>query len=170
MGSIETDNNIARSHLSRKLRDALCKNGWHPNHVTILGMLFTVAMLALHLRGRYAAAAVCVLIRSYTDILDGDMARGCGLTSTLGGALDSMSDTLFWCFIGFMLMRRLTTSVILRVGVPVGILGAMWLYGLFFVSANVFEDHTEVKKRFPFVVSNTLVITQLVYAILIVIT
>ena len=167
MSPIETDNDIARSHVSHKLREMLCQSGWHPNHITIVGILFTIAMLLLHLHGNYAAAAICVLVRSYTDILDGDMARGCGLQSRLGGALDSLSDTAFWYIIGYLLMRQFSTSLLLRFAVPLLILCSMWLYGIVFVSSNVFHDHAQLQQRFPFLGSNTLVTNQIAYALLV---
>ena len=134
-----------------------------PNHVTLAGMLLSIVFLVAHVRGHFVVATVCLLARSYLDILDGDMARGCGLTSKLGGVLDSLSDSVFWAAIVYIVTRRFVRSTVACMCVAVTTIVTLWALGLAFVSADALHDHAAMMSTFPFIGNNTMLIAQLVY-------
>jgi CDP-diacylglycerol---glycerol-3-phosphate 3-phosphatidyltransferase len=73
----------------------LClRMGIHPNHITILGMLFFVAAGILCSRNSWIGALILVITGSLMDGLDGVLAREGGKKSTFGAILDSSCDRL----------------------------------------------------------------------------
>ncbi len=93
----------------------LGRTGLSPNAVTLVGMLLQVAVAALIVDGRLAAAGVAGGVSALFDGFDGALARAQGTATRFGALLDSTTD-------------RLTEALYLA---PVA-----WLYG---VSPDVVE-------------------------------
>jgi CDP-diacylglycerol--glycerol-3-phosphate 3-phosphatidyltransferase len=70
------------------------RRGIHPNHITILGLLFFIAAGILCGRNSWLKALILVIIGSLMDGLDGVLAREGGKKSTFGAILDSCCDRL----------------------------------------------------------------------------
>jgi len=70
--------------------------GWgvHPNHVTTLGFVVTMAAGATFLTGHVRIAGALVLLGGLFDILDGQVARSSGLASVFGSFYDSTLDRI----------------------------------------------------------------------------
>lgn len=68
----------------------------HPNHVTLLRIALTAAMLAVYMAGGGLGLVVLFgFLAGLSDLLDGALARRRGLTSALGAFLDPLSDKIY---------------------------------------------------------------------------
>ncbi|MBN1306931.1 MAG: CDP-alcohol phosphatidyltransferase family protein [Chitinispirillaceae bacterium] len=70
------------------------KTGVHPNHLTLLGLLFFIAGGALSARALWHWALLPIIIGAFMDGLDGLLARESGKKSDFGAILDSSCDRL----------------------------------------------------------------------------
>ena len=70
------------------------KIGIHPNHVTIVGLLFFIGSGILSASNSWHYALTCGVIGSLMDGLDGVLARESGKKSRFGAILDSSCDRL----------------------------------------------------------------------------
>lgn len=73
---------------------ALVRAGVHPNHVTSVGFVVTMAAGAAFLMGHVRIAGALVLLGGLFDILDGQVARSSGLSSVFGSFYDSTLDRI----------------------------------------------------------------------------
>ena len=73
---------------------ALVALGLRPNHVTVAGLLLSVAAGLLFFEGEFRWAAVVTAAAGVCDILDGEMARRLGRGNVFGAFLDSTLDRL----------------------------------------------------------------------------
>jgi CDP-diacylglycerol---glycerol-3-phosphate 3-phosphatidyltransferase len=73
---------------------ALVRAGVHPNHVTTVGFVVTMAAGAAFLMGNVRIAGALVLLGGLFDILDGQVARSSGLSSVFGSFYDSTLDRI----------------------------------------------------------------------------
>jgi len=71
---------------------ALVALGLRPNHITVGGLLLSVAAGLLFFEGEFRWAAVVTTAAGVCDILDGAMARRLGKGSVFGAFLDSTLD------------------------------------------------------------------------------
>jgi len=63
-----------------------------PDHLTILGLCLSLLAALMLGRGSFFGAGFVLLLAGLCDILDGDVARERGVTSTFGAFLDSTLD------------------------------------------------------------------------------
>jgi CDP-diacylglycerol--serine O-phosphatidyltransferase len=89
--------------LQRRLRprarprfSGLSFNRMIPNILTMLGLCAGLTAMRFAIEGRFAAAAVAILVAAAIDGLDGRIARLLKATSRFGAEFDSLSD--FLCF------------------------------------------------------------------------
>jgi outer membrane protein assembly factor BamB len=76
---------------------ACCKLGVHPNGLTVSSMVTSAMMIGFHegWLGPWQLVPICMMYKWFADAVDGPVARTCGRSSALGGALDSMADWMF---------------------------------------------------------------------------
>lgn len=78
--------------------------GWnvHPNTVTAVGFVFSVAVGVQFYVGNFVAAGVLLILSGVCDVLDGKLARSTNNTSTYGALFDSSIDRYseFFIFAG----------------------------------------------------------------------
>lgn len=72
----------------------LAKTGLSPNHLTVIGLMISLAGAYLFYRGEQFTAALVLLFGSLVDALDGTLARLTGKTSRFGAFLDSTFDRI----------------------------------------------------------------------------
>jgi phosphatidylglycerophosphate synthase len=65
-----------------------------PNLLTISGLIFNFIILYLMISGIFFGTSMLLLIRYLLDCLDGGVARKYNKKSSIGGALDTWSDTI----------------------------------------------------------------------------
>ena len=80
---------------------------FHPNVYTIIGLLcIPLIVHNIYFHKPMAFAILIIFIKSVLDVLDGSVARKCGLTSELGHILDHLSDLIFYGSIGVLLLFK----------------------------------------------------------------
>ncbi|AEH25526.1 archaetidylinositol phosphate synthase [Pyrococcus yayanosii] len=72
----------------------LVRLGFSPNHLTVLGLLLSLAAAYAFYRGDQRVAALLLAIGAFFDALDGSLARLTGRVTRFGGFLDSTLDRL----------------------------------------------------------------------------
>ncbi len=81
-----------------------CDRNIHPNVLTALALGLSAAIPYFHLNRRTWAVVAAILLRQLLDCLDGEVARRCRKTSSLGALLDSISDGVFyWALISIVM-------------------------------------------------------------------
>ena len=80
--------------LFRPLASALAKRGVKPDHLTIAGLFLSILTALMLSRGEFLGAAFILGLAGLCDMLDGDVARETGSTSTFGAFLDSTLDRI----------------------------------------------------------------------------
>jgi CDP-diacylglycerol--glycerol-3-phosphate 3-phosphatidyltransferase len=78
----------------RPLASALAKRGVKPDHLTIAGLFLSILTALMLSRGEFLGAAFILGLAGLCDMLDGDVARETGSTSTFGAFLDSTLDRI----------------------------------------------------------------------------
>ena len=63
-----------------------------PDHLTLLGLFLSLLAALLLGKGTFFTAGLVLLLAGLCDLLDGDVARARGITSTFGAFLDSTLD------------------------------------------------------------------------------
>ncbi len=81
---------------SRPRFNGLSFNRMIPNILTMLGLAAGLTAMRFALEGRFAAAAVAIIVAACIDGLDGRLARLLKATSRFGAEFDSLAD--FLCF------------------------------------------------------------------------
>jgi phosphatidylglycerophosphate synthase len=75
--------------------------GVHPNLVTFVGLLLTIAAFGLFWKGEFTAGLVCAWIMTFLDTVDGKLARVTLTSSKIGNIFDHGIDLIhppFWWF------------------------------------------------------------------------
>ena len=72
--------------------DWLVRRGVHPNTITVVGTLCTVAGGVIYGTGHIRTGGIFIGLTALTDVLDGTVARRSGRTSSFGAFLDSTLD------------------------------------------------------------------------------
>ncbi|MEX2144352.1 MAG: CDP-alcohol phosphatidyltransferase family protein [Anaerolineales bacterium] len=70
----------------------LYKRGVHPNQLTMIGVLGSVAAAILVAQGRYSWGGLVILLSGPVDALDGALARRRGEPQDFGAFVDSVTD------------------------------------------------------------------------------
>lgn len=79
-------------------RERYLTNIWNlPNVLTILRMLLIPVFVVLHAMGHGKLALLVFCIASFTDWLDGHIARKCNLITDFGKLMDPLADKLMVC-------------------------------------------------------------------------
>ena len=78
----------------RPIGAALAKRGVRPDHLTIAGLAFSLVAALLLGRGDFLSGAVLIGLAGLCDMLDGDVARATGSSTTFGAFLDSTLDRI----------------------------------------------------------------------------
>ena len=73
-----------------------CQWRIHPNVLTALALGLSAAIPFFHLSRQTGAVIAAILLRQILDCLDGEVARQCGKTSSLGAWLDNIADGFFF--------------------------------------------------------------------------
>jgi len=148
-------------HVFSVCRDAVARGlvriGLRPNHITILGMVFTVAAGVAVAAGRahWRPLAVGLLVGAGAcDMLDGAMANLAGLATRFGAILDSVCDrvsdtALFFGIVFYYALHpdaqthppNLTLAVL-------GALGLLWAYLTSYVRAKAREEGAQADGGF----------------------
>jgi CDP-diacylglycerol---glycerol-3-phosphate 3-phosphatidyltransferase len=74
--------------------DPLIRRRVHPNIVTTVGFVVTIAAGIAYFLGHVRIAGLLVLIGGFIDVIDGQVARGTGLSSVFGAFYDSTLDRI----------------------------------------------------------------------------
>ncbi len=78
----------------RPLAGALAKRGVKPDHLSIAGLALSLLAALLLSRGDFLGAALVLGLSGLCDMMDGDVARATGSTTTFGAFLDSTLDRI----------------------------------------------------------------------------
>lgn len=65
-----------------------------PNIITIIRLILIVPMCVLFFTGHYLATLIIIVVSGVSDVIDGIIARKCGMISELGKILDPIADKL----------------------------------------------------------------------------
>ncbi len=88
--------NDARRSLAQRINSAparlLARTGIAPNHLTIFGLLLSLAVAWILSDGRFLLGGILVLASGAFDLLDGALARASGRVTKFGAILDSTFD------------------------------------------------------------------------------
>ena len=79
----------------------LVRRHWHPNTITMLGLLLNLVAAVLFASGHFFSGGITVLIAGLCDSLDGEIARASNNGSKFGALLDSTLDRYSEIFIAF---------------------------------------------------------------------
>lgn len=74
--------------------DPLIRRRVHPNIVTTIGFVVTIAAGIAYFLGHVRIAGALVLVGGFVDVIDGQVARGTGLSSVFGAFYDSTLDRI----------------------------------------------------------------------------
>ena len=115
-----------------------------PNKLTVLRVIAVPFFIALYLTGHYYIATVLFIAASFTDMLDGKIARAKGLVTNFGKIMDPLADKILvysafvllvqdgtvagWMLI-VILMREFTVSGLRTVAAADGIVIAAGMTG-----------------------------------------
>lgn len=121
--------------------DKLSMCNWlHPNIVTLLGMVLLFPLFHALKNKNAVLVLLILLVRSYLDNLDGELARKCDKISKFGGLLDLANDTighaLLLSFILMLLIPSLKKHEILVVLIS--------CFGIFYCSSTQVNIFTHV--------------------------
>lgn len=92
---------------SRLLRPAalfLQKHHIYPNHLTLMGLMLSMAAGAAFSFGRFRLGGGALILSGLSDVLDGSLARNTGTTSPFGAFIDSVADRYSEFFVFFGLV------------------------------------------------------------------
>jgi CDP-diacylglycerol--glycerol-3-phosphate 3-phosphatidyltransferase len=78
----------------RPIAETLAKRGVKPDHLTIAGLAFSILAALLLSRGDFLSATFLIALAGLCDMMDGDVARATGGSSTFGAFLDSTLDRI----------------------------------------------------------------------------
>ncbi len=79
--------------------------GLKPNHVTLFGLLLTIAAFWLFWRGHFGLGLACAWVMTFLDTVDGKLARVTMTSSPIGNVLDHGIDLIhppFWWWAWWM--------------------------------------------------------------------
>ncbi|MBV9773740.1 MAG: CDP-alcohol phosphatidyltransferase family protein [Gemmatimonadetes bacterium] len=80
--------------LIRPMMDAMVRHRVHPNVITTVGFLVTVAAGVAFFLGHLRTGGTLIIVGGICDIFDGYVARGTGLASAFGSFYDSTLDRI----------------------------------------------------------------------------
>lgn len=118
---------------------SMCK--WlHPNVVTLLGMVLLFPLFHALKNKSTILVLLILLVRSYLDNLDGELARKCNKTTKFGGVLDLVNDTIGHALLGSFILMLLIPSLKKHEFLVV----LTSCFGVFYYSASQINIHTHV--------------------------
>ncbi|MBC7109911.1 MAG: CDP-alcohol phosphatidyltransferase family protein [Archaeoglobi archaeon] len=111
--------------LARFLRDL----GFQPNHLTLLGLFFSLISAYFIINQRMTLGAIFLLISGFMDMMDGALARTENLESDFGGFFDSVMD------------RYVEIIIFLSLGLA----GVSWFYVFLAMSGSLMVSYTRAR-------------------------
>jgi len=113
----EATQRVARAALDPVAR-AMAAAGLRPDHLTVLGLLFSVASGFGFALGHFRTGAAFATASGICDILDGQLARTLGRTSRFGAFLDSTLDRLAEAAMLVGIATFYTSNLVAQAGDP----------------------------------------------------
>lgn len=80
--------------LTRPISAAFVRLGLRPNHLTTLGLFLIVISAVCYGSGHIRLGGLFLLLSGWTDMIDGQMARGGGMATKFGAFYDSTLDRI----------------------------------------------------------------------------
>lgn len=80
--------------LTRPISAAFVRMGLRPNHLTTLGLFLIVISAVFYSSGHIRLGGFFLLLSGWTDMIDGQMARGGGMETKFGAFYDSTLDRI----------------------------------------------------------------------------
>jgi phosphatidylglycerophosphate synthase len=117
----------------------------HPNAITLIGMICNIILYYGSLfKLNTHMIAILLLLRWFTDVMDGNVAREYNKTSKFGGFLDTITDTSFSMVMVYLITLKWSNNIIYAImsGISLGI--CMISYMMYH---NSLCDHTNIKVR-----------------------
>lgn len=165
---ITLDNKIVNYFLSRT--DAF-KN-IHPNWITAFGFGINIILFSTIINKLLLATLLFLIVRYFSDLLDGAVARRYNKVTKLGGIFDSVSDNILIFVLVYSIGILLNVDYIFFIALTVTAINLMYM-----VSENSFVDHEPIKHgkgilkgTYSFFVNNNCISYSLVYIIILGIT
>jgi len=132
----------------------------HPNIISSTGIISNFIIIFLLLKKNIYWANIFIIIRYYTDILDGAVARKYNKTSKLGGYLDTMNDIIFITLYIFIISYFFITNKNI---IYSQIITVLYFFGIiiYFKKLDVLSDHDKLKdtdynKLLAFITNNSI--------------
>jgi len=134
----------------------------HPNVITFIGMICNILLYYCSLNAFNAhIIAMLLLLRWFTDVMDGNVAREYNKTSKLGGFLDTVTDTSFSMILVYLVALKfygvITYAVVWSALCGIYIICYMAYCGSIFDHANIKTKDTILKYCVTLFVENTLI-------------
>jgi phosphatidylglycerophosphate synthase len=150
---------------------SLCPTPVHPNFITAVGFVATLALLPAHAAGAWGLVLLLLFARTACDCLDGEVARACDKRTRLGGYLDTLSDTVFGAIMAYIFATFFTRSRTLRIAAPAAAL-LLFFGGCYALDSTgaFLHDHESIRddvtsplrRAFSAACSNTIVVVLIV--------
>ena len=147
-----------------------CDWNIHPNVVTGISLVTAAAIPFLHHYRLGWGVVASIVGRQLLDCLDGEIARGCGKTTSLGALLDSISDGVF-----YLTLISLLVSIFAQNPLLILVFSCLSFGGLFVIHVSICKgsaliDHSVktydtpslYRKSYAFLVNNSLVFVVMV--------
>ncbi len=103
--------------LLEPIADLFTKLGFTPNRITFLGLLITLGVAYLIIRGQLVAAGFLYIAGAGADAVDGTMARRMGIRNAFGAfwdsTLDRMGETFIIAALGYVAAQQGATVTVL---------------------------------------------------------
>lgn len=133
----------------------------HPNIITFVGMICNILLYygSVNACGTHIIALL-LLLRWFTDVMDGNVAREYNKTSKLGGLLDTLTDTSFSMILVHLVALKfygVTCATVLGILCGMYIICYMLYCGSIFDHANIKTNDTILKYCIALFVENTLI-------------
>jgi phosphatidylglycerophosphate synthase len=149
-----------------------CDWNIHPNVVTGISLVMAAAIPFFHHNRLPWGVVASIVGRQLLDCLDGEIARGCGKTTSLGALLDSISDGVFYLALISLLVSIFTQNPLLIL-----VFSCLSFSGLFVIHVSICKgsaliDHSVktyatpslYRKSYAFLVNSSLIFV-IVFAI-----
>ena len=141
----------------------------HPNIISITGIICNFIIIFFLLKKNIYWANIFIIIRYYTDILDGAVARKYNKTSKLGGYLDTMNDIIFITLYIFIISYFIITNKNI---IYSQIITLFCFFGIiiYFKKIDVLSDHDKLKdtdynKILAFITNNSIIAFMILFYI-----
>jgi phosphatidylglycerophosphate synthase len=139
-----TDDWIVTNIFGKHLYNA-CVLHIHPNTITSIALVMSLAIPFLHIHGYYSIVIIFIITRQLCDVLDGPVARECKQTSTIGGLLDTIADYIFGGALVFVVLHKFYGTSLLTVWASILVPVIMLIITASVFSFKALYDHSQFK-------------------------